>query len=81
MALEYEMLLCKINIENKDYRDALKCADLLPFSIEDIGRYHCMLPIELMIINKYFWCADKLKIMSSLTGMNKCCLIIRRISF
>lgn len=61
MALEYEMLLCKINIENMDYRDALKCADLLPFSIEDIGRYHCMLPIELMIINKYFWCADKLK--------------------
>ena len=61
MALEYEMLLCKINIENMDYRDVLKCADLLPFSIEDIGKYHCMLPMELMIINKYFWCADKLK--------------------
>ena len=61
MALEYEMLLCKINIENMDYRDVLKCVDLLPFSIEDIGKYHCMLPIELMIINKYFWCADKLK--------------------
>ncbi len=61
MAIEYERILFESQKNKMDYNEVAESSEkLLPFQINDAGKYKYLLPIEKMIINNYFDCMNKL---------------------
>lgn len=76
--LDYKNVEIKMNENAEDYKEyALMHEKMLGFCIEDINKLTIFTKIEIMIINRYFYCMDKVRDYSKLGALKTMCDIYR----
>lgn len=76
--LDYKNVEIKRNENAEDYKEyALMHEKMLGFCIEDINKLTIFTKIEIMIINRYFYCMDKVRDYSKLGALKTMCDIYR----
>ena len=76
--LDYKNVEIKMSENAEDYKEyALMHEKMLGFCIEDINKLTIFTKIEIMIINRYFYCMDKVRDYSKLGALKTMCDIYR----
>ena len=76
--LDYKNVEIKMSENAEDYKEyALMHQKMLGFCIEDINKLTIFTKIEIMIINRYFYCMDKVRDYSKLGALKTMCDIYR----
>lgn len=76
--LDYKNIEIKMSENAEDYKEyALMHEKMLGFCIEDINKLTIFTKIEIMIINRYFYCMDKVRDYSKLGALKTMCDIYR----
>lgn len=76
--LDYKNVEIKMSENAEDYKKyALMHEKMLGFCIEDINKLTIFTKIEIMIINRYFYCMDKVRDYSKLGALKTMCDIYR----